>query len=230
MTKFDYKKWVTQNKHGKLNEQGGSSPQAIVCGQGGYAGACHTWKECISGNPSGNDIVFFDMQGTSPADYWNMFGNPNQGDAILTNTGVKLIYTGLNGDLLDLEQFLFYQGQQAGFGQTPTSATSTQCDFGWRCHWKTTPQDFGQLVAPPIIESPSSLNEWAPHYMCAKGTATNPGSFTTKQQCLDSGCLRHAGDADAPADEFDINPFNPNNPSSEPRPDREYGEEDEFDF
>ena len=33
MAKFDYKKWVTENKHGKLNEQAGSALVALrTCG------------------------------------------------------------------------------------------------------------------------------------------------------------------------------------------------------
>ena len=200
MAKFNYKKWVTQNKHNlKLNEQNAPTQQ-VQCGAA-YPGACHTWKECINGNASGNSLVFFDINANlSPAQMWMMLGAPNSGDAILTNTGVKLIYTGLGGDSIDLYQFTFpmlFGGQQSGFGTTPTGATPTQCDFGWRCHWKATPQDMGMMI------------EWAPHYACIKGTATNPGPFVTKRQCLDSGCLRQDDSGDRPADEFDDSQFNP---------------------
>ena len=202
MAKFDYKKWVIKNKHGlRLNEQNTPSNLSVPCGVN-YSGACHMWKECINGNPSGNDIVFIDIFGNlDPTQMWTILGTPNQGDAILTNTGVKLIYSGLGGDSLDMSQFQFpgsFGGQQSGFGQPVSSATPTQCDFGWRCHWKTTPQDMGESV----------LNEWAPYHICVPGTATNPGSFVTKRQCLDSGCLEKADDYDDIAYTTDVNPFN----------------------
>jgi hypothetical protein len=189
MAKFDYRKWVIENKHGKkpLNEDERRfisqtrDPQtpspSVTCGTF-FPGECHKWKECINGSASGPSLVFYSVQGTTPVDYWNMFGQPQQGDAILTDTGVKLVYDGLGGDSIDMDQFIFM------YGSNPTSATSTQCDFGWRCYRKRYPSDVGYL------------QEWAPHNICVPGNAQNPGNFATKNDCIDSGCEGIRADRD----------------------------------
>jgi hypothetical protein len=213
MAKFDYKKWVTQNKHGKLNEQmfPAPSPQNVPCTN---MGDCHKWKECVNGNAVGNDIVFFHMGGLDPEDYWDMFNQPHPGDTILTDTGVKLIYNGIAPQGTAMYQFSFpnaFNGIQSGFGADPSSATFSQCDYGWRCHWKRSPQDMGMVI------------EWAPHSICVPGSAQNPGQFITKQECIESGCQGIASDDK-------IKDWEPPSGPAKPLPDLPYGDDDTFDY
>ncbi len=154
-TKFDYKNWVTNNKYGRLDEQGkydwerdprgdwGRDPEIPVpittCAQAGWSGECHAWEECVNGVGVGNALVFVNIfNNFGPEHYWNMFQHPQPGDTIITNTGIKLIYLGIAPNSTNVEQFNALWGQ----GSEPTSGTPSTCvQESWDCiekgpHWK----------------------------------------------------------------------------------------------
>ena len=168
-------------------------PQTINNGQ---PGLCHEWKECDgNGNTPGAAFTLFEFQyNLTPDQVYNQLGGSSiqPGDAVLLPNGEKLVYQGAGGGAT-------LQSLTVMYGYTPPfSATADSCipmNYGWRCHWKTSPQDMG--------ESYNKLNEWAPHSICVPGTAQNPGSFQTKTECIQSGCEGFDADRDK---EFQIDP------------------------
>lgn len=110
-----------------------------TCAQAGYSGHCHAFQECVNGVGVGNALVFVNLfLNLGPGHYWSMFQNPNPGDTIITNTGIKLIYLGLASNSTNLEQF----DAVFGLGSEPTSGTPSTCvQESWDCiekgpHWK----------------------------------------------------------------------------------------------
>ena len=130
MTRFDFKKWVTENKHGKkpLFEQerrrrrpnkGGESPtidpQASsmvappqACGTQYNVSDCHVFHKCVNGSDDLTPEVYAYGGGTvNPGVFWSQVGQPSQGDVVEITTGVnmgdKYIYYGnTTGGLIDI--------------------------------------------------------------------------------------------------------------------------------
>ena len=83
MTKFDFKKWVIEHKHGKksLNEQmrmggrGEVSPLTMCSayvGTNGNFNLCHRFSQCVNGqNMGGNQVILNDDPFANPQDFYN---------------------------------------------------------------------------------------------------------------------------------------------------------------
>tara|TARA_R110002050_G_scaffold293809_1_gene450577 strand:+ start:155 stop:841 length:687 start_codon:yes stop_codon:yes gene_type:complete len=116
MTKFDFKKWVIEHKHGKqsLNEQMdagnlevGGMPRApeelAVCSiSDPTLTTCYRFSECIGGQSDGSNLVRLLGSGfQNPDVFYNTMcpGGCIPGDVVEDTNGTKWIYEGTNVDV-----------------------------------------------------------------------------------------------------------------------------------
>ena len=102
MTRFDFKKWVTEHKHGKkvLNEAPATCAQLMSPADALIY--CHEFAECVNGTSNNNPLVYtFGLQ--SPATPGNFYDTicPNgcsNGDAVAASNGTIYMYVGINAN------------------------------------------------------------------------------------------------------------------------------------
>ena len=218
MTKFDFKKWVIEHKHGKksLDEQrgrGDAIPRMAPCDSGPFGPlGCETFSEC---GTSTNKAYHF-MGG--PASYTNTLfhsfvGSPSVGQVVelQKNDGtiLKLTYQGIipgTGTLnLGNSNDWVYVGlstcvvsvmgcMDPGANNFNSSVTQDDgsCAYGYDCNQKGNHPKFGSKCTPNM------------------DPGTN-GSFQTLQACIASGCEGLRPDI-GPSDK----PTNDQKPQGEP--------------
>jgi len=195
MAKFDYKKWVIENKLKKiiLNEQrgrGDAMPPMTPCDSGLFGNlGCETFSECGTGT---NKAYHFAV---GPASYTNTLfhsfvGSPSVGQVVelQKNDGtiLKLTYQGIipgTGTLnLGISNDWTYVGLStcvvSVMGCTDSGANNFNpaatvddgsCAFGYDCNQKGRHPKFGSKCIPNM------------------DPGTN-GTFQTLQACIASGC------------------------------------------
>ena len=193
MTKFDFKKWVIEHKHGNksLNEQRGDAiPPMTLCDSGLFGNlGCETFSECGTGT---NKAYHFAV---GPASYTNTLfhsfvGSPsvNQVVELQKNDGtiLKLTYQGIipgTGTLnLGISNDWTYVGPSTcvvsvmgcmdpGANNFNSSVTNDDgsCAYGYDCDQKGRHPKFGSSCNPNM------------------DPGTN-GTYQTLQACIASGC------------------------------------------
>ena len=193
MTKFDFKKWVIEHKHGKksLNEQRGRGDTInplTMCSQiSTNLAFCHRFSECVNGqNMGGNEVLLNGNTFNNPQDFYNnMCPTCVPGDVIEMSDGRKWIYegTGMDAVMDTIQPQVALIGPSTCImsvvgcmdpGANNFNASVTQddgsCAFGYDC---------GQLFNPPKY----GLTK------CNKNMqAGTNGTFQTLQACATSGC------------------------------------------
>ena len=196
MTKFDFKKWVIKNKHGKksLDEQmmrmrgrGEKSPLTMCSA---YVGTnlsfCYRFSECVNGqNMGGNEVILNDDPFANAQDFYNsMCPGCVPGDVIEMSDGRKWIYegTGINAVMNTITPMVSLVGPSTCImsvmgcmdpGANNFNASVTQddgsCAYGYDCDQKGSHPKFGSKCNPNMQPG------------------TN-GTFQTLQSCVASGC------------------------------------------
>jgi len=200
MTKFDFKKWVIEHKHGKksLDEQRGGRDAAnplTMCSvivtnpTTGVSdlSLCHRFSQCVNGqNAGGNEVILNDDPFANPQDFYNtMCPGCVPGDVIEMSDGRKWIYegTGINAAMNAITPMVSLVGPSTcimsvmgcmdpGANNFNSSVTQDDgsCAYGYDC---------GQLFNPPKY----GLTK------CNKNMqAGTNGTFQTLQSCVASGC------------------------------------------
>ena len=196
MTKFDFKKWVIEHKHGKksLNEQmmgmrGRGEAIKTMCsayvGVNGNYNLCHRFSQCVNGqNMGGNEVILNDDPFANPQDFYNnMCPGCVPGDVIEMSDGRKWIYDGTGIDAqMNFQNFGTLIGPSTcimsvmgcmdplanNFNATSTVDDGT-CAYGYDCNQKGKHPKFGSKCTPNM------------------DPGTN-GTFQTLQSCIASGC------------------------------------------
>ena len=195
MAKFDYKKWVIENKLKNiiLNEQReGRRPNTgeaqILCSQSDPSLAtCYRFSECIGGQSDGSNLVrLLGSVFQNPDVFYNTMcpGGCAPSDVVEDTNGTKWIYegTGVDVNMLITPQaslvgpstcIMSVMGcMDPGANNFNPAATvdDGSCAFGYDC---------GQLFNPPKY----GLTK------CNKNMqAGTNGTFQTLQSCVASGC------------------------------------------
>ena len=146
MTRFDFKKWVIEHKHGKKplfeqerrrpNKSGGrvsptidpqDSSMASACGPQYNASDCHVFTKCVNGVDNGiPEIYAYGGGSTNPNVFWYHVDQPaSQGDVVeITATGEKFIYQGTD-DSIDIYPILANPGVPSTCTAPPTGFECT---------------------------------------------------------------------------------------------------------
>jgi len=191
MTKFDFKKWVIEHKHGKnsLNEQRGrdeANPLAMCSvSVGTDLSRCHRFSECINGQSDGSGLVrLWQSSFANPEDFYNtLCPGCVPGDTIEMSDGRKLMYDGTGIDVsMNFQNFGTLIGPSTcimsvmgcmdpGANNFNSSVTQDDgsCAYGYDCDQKGRHPKFGSSCNPNM------------------DPGTN-GTFQTLQACIASGC------------------------------------------
>ena len=199
MTKFDFKKWVIEHKHGKksLDEQRGGRDAAnplTMCSvivtnpRTGVSdlSLCHRFSQCVNGqNAGGNEVILNDDPFANPQDFYNtMCPGCVPGDVIEMSDGRKWIYegTGIDAVMNTITPMVSLVGPSTcimsvmgcmdpGANNFNSSVTQDDgsCAYGYDCDQKGNHPKFGSKCTPNM------------------DPGTN-GSFQTLQACIASGC------------------------------------------
>jgi len=217
MAKFDYKKWVIENKlkNITLNEQrGGRRPNTgeaqVLCSVSDPSLAtCYRFSECIGGQSDGSNLVrLLGSVFQNPDVFYNTMcpGGCAPGDVVEDTNGTKWIYegTGVDVNMLITPQaslvgpstcVMSVMGcMDSGANNFNPSATvdDGSCAFGYDCNQKGRHPKFGSKCIPNM------------------DPGTN-GTFQTLQACIASGCEGLRPDI-GPSDK----PTNDRRPQDEP--------------
>ena len=222
MTKFDFKKWVIEHKHGKksLDEQRGGRDAAnplTICSvivtnpTTGVSdlSLCHRFSQCVNGqNAGGNEVILNDDPFANPQDFYNtMCPGCVPGDVIEMSDGRKWIYegTGIDAVMNTITPMVSLVGPSTcimsvmgcmdpGANNFNSSVTQDDgsCAYGYDCNQKGNHPKFGSKCTPNM------------------DPGTN-GSFQTLQACIASGCEGLRPDI-GPSDK----PTNDQKPQGEP--------------
>jgi len=217
MAKFDYKKWVIENKLKNiiLNEQReGRRPNTgeaqILCSQSDPSLAtCYRFSECIGGQSDGSNLVrLLGSVFQNPDVFYNTMcpSGCTPSDVVEDTNGTKWIYegTGVDVNMLITPQaslvgpstcVMSVMGcMDSGANNFNPSATvdDGSCAFGYDCNQKGRHPKFGSKCIPNM------------------DPGTN-GTFQTLQACIASGCEGLRPDI-GPSDK----PTNDQRPQGEP--------------
>ena len=192
MTKFDFKKWVIEHKHGKksLDEQmmgrGEAIPLTMCSAYDPTLTTCYRFSECIGGQSDGSNLV---------RNHGGVFVNPDvfyntmcpggciPGDVVEDTNGTKWIYEGTNVDVSTTNTplsslvgpsicIMSVMGcMDPGANNFNASVTQDDgsCAYGYDCNQKGSHPKFGSKCIANM------------------DPGTN-GTFQTLQACIASGC------------------------------------------
>ena len=202
MTKFDFKKWVIEHKHGKksLDEQmmgmrGRGEAIKTMCsayvGVNGNFNLCHRFSQCVNGqNMGGNEVILNDDPFANAQDFYNsMCPGCVPGDVIEMSDGRKWIYDGTGIDAqMNFQNFGTLIGPStcimsvmgcmdplANNFNAASTVDDGSCAYGYDCNQKGNHPKFGSKCTPNM------------------DPGTN-GTFQTLQACISSGCEGFPGD------------------------------------
>jgi len=199
MTKFDFKKWVIEHKHGKksLNEQmrGREEGKALtMCSISvtdpitGIAdlNRCHRFSECVNGQSDGSGLVrLYQSSLVNPEVFYNtLCPGCVPGDVIEMSDSRRWIYDGTGVDVnMNFQNFGTLVGPSTCImsvmgcmdpGANNFNASVTQddgtCAYGYDCDQLFNPPKFGFTKCNKNMQA-----------------GTN-GTFQTLQACATSGC------------------------------------------
>jgi len=196
MTKFDFKKWVIENKHGKksLDEQmmrmrggGETIPQKALCSAyDPTLTTCYRFSECIGGQSDGSNLVRnHGNPFINPDVFYNVMcpGGCAPGDVVEDTNGRKWIYEGtgidvsttvtplssLVGPSICMMSVIGCMDPGANNFNASVTQDDGSCAFGYDCDQKGKDPKFGSSCNPNMQPG------------------TN-GTFQTLQACVASGC------------------------------------------